>query len=172
MQFGVTSSHGPFISSGVITTSSKTASAAVSAAAAAISNNAAAASKAMSLRVLRNPQDGSADLLLQLALAPSYVTYNNSAIQGVVGFFKSEESLELSRLQAQAAARTDKLRHMAQLQLKALSERSMEQKPRMRLYMTLHAPKVAVPGETAALVVFGHLRQGRQAVQTRGVLAV
>lgn len=131
------------MSSGVIPAHGNTA--AVSAAAAA-AGNIAGGSRAMSLRVLRNPQDGSADLLVQLALAPSYVTYNNTAIQDVVEFFKSEDALELSRLQAQAAARTDKLRHMAQLQLKALSERSMEQKPRMKLYMTLHAPKVAVPG--------------------------
>jgi hypothetical protein len=100
----------------------------------------------MSLRLLRNPQDGSCDLLVQLAVAPSYVTYNNAAIADVAGFFRTEEALELSRLQAQAAARTDKLRHMAQLQLRALSQRSTESKPRMRLAMTLHAPKVAVPG--------------------------
>lgn len=100
----------------------------------------------MSLRLVRNPQDGSTDLLVQLAVAPSYVTYDEAALADMSGFFKSEESLQLSRLQAQAAARTDKLRHMAQLQLRALSQRSTEQKTRMRLSMTLHAPKVAVPG--------------------------
>jgi len=96
--------------------------------------------------MLRNPQDNSADLILRVAIAPSYVTYSKAAVQDVVGFFRSEESVELSRLQAQAAARTDKLRHMAQLQLQALSERSAQQKPRMKLLMTLHAPKVAIPG--------------------------
>jgi hypothetical protein len=100
----------------------------------------------MSLRLLRNPQDVSCDLVVQVAVAPSYVTYNNAALAEVAGFFKTEEALELSRLQAQAAARTDKLRHMAQLQLRALSQRSNASKPRMRLAMTLHAPKVAVPG--------------------------
>lgn len=101
---------------------------------------------ALSARVLRNPQDDSADLVVRVAVAPSYVTYNNAAVQDVVGFFRSDETLELSRLQAQAAARTDKLRHMAQLQLQALSQRSAQQKPRMQLLMTLHAPKIAIPG--------------------------
>lgn len=109
-----------------------------------------AAHHAMSLRLLRNPQDGSCDLLVQLAVAPSYVTYNHAALAEVAGFFRPEEALELSRLQAQAAARTDKLRHMAQLQLRALSQRSAEARPRMRLAMTLHAPKVAVPGAQLA----------------------
>lgn len=96
--------------------------------------------------MLRNPQDNSADLILRVAIAPSYVTYSSAAVQDVAGFFRSDESLELSRLQAQAAARTDKLRHMAQLQLQALSQRSAQQKPRMQLLMTLHAPKIAIPG--------------------------
>lgn len=128
------------MSSGVITTDRKAASPGAP-------GSTTGGGKAMSLRLLRNPQDGSADLLVQLALAPSYVTYNNTAIQDVMEFFKSEEALELSRLQAQAAARTDKLRRMAQLQLKALSQRNQQQRARMRLFMTLHAPKVAVPGK-------------------------
>eukprot|EP00879_Flechtneria_rotunda_P014384 GHRR01015031.1.p1 GENE.GHRR01015031.1~~GHRR01015031.1.p1 ORF type:complete len:739 (+),score=279.88 GHRR01015031.1:222-2438(+) len=137
-KFGITSAHGPLIASGTISTSDEERTAA------------ATPGSAMSLRLLRNPQDDSADVLVRLTLAPSYVTYNTMAIQEVAGFFKSDESLELSRLQAQAAARTDKLRHMAQLQLRALSERNAKEKPRMQLYMTLHAPKIAVPGELAA----------------------
>ena len=43
-------------------------------------------------------------------------------------------------------ARTDKLRRMAQLQIAALSQRNAKKKPRMRLVMTLHAPKIAIPG--------------------------
>jgi hypothetical protein len=135
LQFGVTSCHGPFITSGLISTSSKQAGAAGGSQA-----------SALSARILRNPQDNSADLILRVAIAPSYVTYSSAAVQDVVGFFRSDEPLELSRLQAQAAARTDKLRHMAQLQLQALSQRSAQQKPRMQLLMTLHAPKVAIPG--------------------------
>lgn len=40
------------------------------------------------------------------------------ALQDILGFFKQQSPMELSRLQAQAAARTDKLTRMAQLQLK------------------------------------------------------
>ena len=54
--------------------------------------------------------------------------------------------MELSRLQAQAQARTDKLARMAQLQLQALSARSREARPKLLLSMTLHAPKVAISG--------------------------
>lgn len=106
--------------------------------------------------MLRDPQDNSADLILRVAIAPSYVTYSKAAVLDVVGFFRSEESVELSRLQAQAAARTDKLRHMAQLQLQALSERSAQQNPRMKLMMTLHAPKVAIPGGPPQADVWCH----------------
>jgi hypothetical protein len=140
LQFGVTSSHGPFISSGLITTSGKQAG-----------TSAGGQVSALSARVLRNPQDNSADLVLRVAIAPSYVTYSSAAVQDVVGFFRSDESMELSRLQAQAAARTDKLRHMAQLQLQALSQRTAQQKPRMQLLMTLHAPKIAIPGGSARM---------------------
>lgn len=139
LQFGVTSSHGPFISSGLITTSGKQA------------GTAGGQVSALSARVLRSPQDNSADLVLRVAIAPSYVTYSSAAVQDVVGFFRSDESMELSRLQAQAAARTDKLRHMAQLQLQALSQRTAQQKPRMQLLMTLHAPKIAIPGGNTRL---------------------
>ena len=52
-------------------------------------------------------QDRSADYVLRLALAPSYVTYNKKAIEEVADFFKSDRPMELSRLQAQAAARSD-----------------------------------------------------------------
>lgn len=138
LQFGVTSRYGPFISSGLIATSHKHQHGGQS-----WGSNA----SALSARVLRNPQDNSADLILRVAVAPSYVTYSPAAVQDVTAFFKSDEVLELSRLQAQAAARTDKLKHMAQLQLQALSQRSTQQKPRMQLLMTLHAPKVAIPGK-------------------------
>jgi Repeating coiled region of VPS13 len=128
--------HGPIMSSGLINPS--------------MDSSASGAGDALALRLVRAPQDGSADLLVQLALAPSYVTYSASTLSDVAHFFRSEGSLELSSLQAQAAARTDKLRHMAQLQLRALSKRGNSaalDKPRMQLAMTLHAPKVAIPGE-------------------------
>jgi hypothetical protein len=140
LQFGVTSAHGPFISSGFISTDAARPSATAA--------GAPASSSALAVRMLRNPQDGSADLQLHVAMAPSYVTYSPAAVQDVVDFFRSEQTLELSRLQAQAAARTDKLRRMAQLQIAAMSQQqqSQGQKQRMQLVMTLHAPKVAIPG--------------------------
>lgn len=68
----------------------------------------------------------------------------------MLGFFKQESPMELSRLQAQAQANTDRLAHMAQLQLKALSARHQEAKPKLLLSMTLHAPKVAIAGESSS----------------------
>jgi vacuolar protein sorting-associated protein 13A/C len=86
-------------------------------------------------------------VVVTFKLAPSYVTYNQAAISEVQHFFSAgEQQLELSSLQAQAAARADKLRNLAQTQLNAMSARNAQQKPRLLLSMTLHAPKVAIPG--------------------------
>jgi vacuolar protein sorting-associated protein 13A/C len=102
----------------------------------------------MDLHVVRQPQDGTADLQVTVKLAPSYVTYKQAAIAEVQKFFSSgEQQLELSALQAQAAARADKLRRMAQTQLNAMSKRNAAQKPRLQLKMTLNAPKIAIPSE-------------------------
>ncbi len=43
---------------------------------------------AISVHVVRKPQDGSADLAVGLLVAPSYVTYNKAAIEDIAGFFK------------------------------------------------------------------------------------
>lgn len=56
-QFGVNTAHGPLLSSGLISQG--------------------AASRAVSARVVHRPQDDSADLVVNLMLAPSYVTYHN-----------------------------------------------------------------------------------------------
>ena len=47
--------------------------------------------KAMEIEYVQSPQDGSADAVLNLALAPSYITYNAASIQRVSGFFASEK---------------------------------------------------------------------------------
>lgn len=86
LQFGVTSAHGPLLSSGLLSGSTD-------------QGSAAARSSAISAQVIKNPQDGKADVVVRLAVAPSYVTYNNNAIQDVVGFFKADSPMELSRLQ-------------------------------------------------------------------------
>jgi hypothetical protein len=153
-QFGVHSSHGPLLSSGMLTRTGAPApvrgpAAAAGAPGAPPPPPGGRAGGAVSLHLLKHPQDGSADYVARLAVAPSYVTYNRYAITEVAEFFKSDRPMELSRLQAQAAARTDKLRHMAQLQLKAMSLRNAKEKPSLLLGVTMHAPKVAIPGAAA-----------------------
>lgn len=46
---------------------------------------------ALTLSLKQHPQDESADLALDLKLAPSYVTYHAAAVQRVLNFFKSEQ---------------------------------------------------------------------------------
>lgn len=45
-----------------------------------------------------------------------------SSLDAILDFFKTDEQIEISRLQAQASARADQFRRMAQLQLQALSK--------------------------------------------------
>lgn len=45
-----------------------------------------------------------------------------SSLDAIIDFFKTDEQIEISRLQAQASARADQFRRMAQLQLQALSK--------------------------------------------------
>ena len=40
---------------------------------------------------MQAPQDGSADTVLHLALAPSYITYNAASIKRISGFFASQK---------------------------------------------------------------------------------
>ena len=47
--------------------------------------------KAAEVEFVQHPQDGSADAVLNLALAPSYITYNAASVQRVSGFFASEK---------------------------------------------------------------------------------
>ena len=150
VQFGINSAHGPLVSSGLI---SSFASQAPAVAAGTLTQSPSLSStlppsrRALALHLLRQPQDQRADVVVTFKLAPSYVTYNQAAISEVQRFFSAgEQQLELSSLQAQAAARTDKLRNLAQTQLNAMSARNAQQKPRLLLSMTLHAPKVAIPG--------------------------
>lgn len=153
-QFGVHSAHGPLLSSGLLRGGAAglrgTTTNAAAAAAGAAPGQGRSGTGAVSLHVLKHPQDGAADFVVRLAVAPSYVTYNRRALNEVSDFFKSDRPMELSRLQAQAAARTDQLRRMAQLQLKAMSIRNAKEKPRLLLGVTMHAPKIAIPGACAA----------------------
>jgi hypothetical protein len=47
--------------------------------------------QALELEYVQKPQDGSADAVLRLALAPSYVTYHRVTIDRVSHFFRSEK---------------------------------------------------------------------------------
>lgn len=58
---------------------------------------------ALSLRYVGKPQDGRADAIVDLCIAPSYVTYNRAAIQRIADFFKAQDSAEFSRLTAQVS---------------------------------------------------------------------
>ena len=54
---------------------------------------------------MQAPQDGSADTVLHLALAPSYITYNAASTKRISGFFASQKVLadHLTGLDHQAA---------------------------------------------------------------------
>jgi hypothetical protein len=159
-QFGVHSAHGPLLSSGLLRGGNAGLKGTTTGAAAAAAGAAPGQGRtggAVSVHLLKHPQDGSADYSVKLAVAPSYVTYNRVAISEVADFFKSDRPMELSRLQAQAAARTDKLRHMAQLQIKAMSARNAKEKPRLLLGVTMHAPKIAIPDEWGSTTLIADL---------------
>ena len=48
---------------------------------------------ALEVEFVQAPQDGSADTVLHLALAPSYITYNAASIKRISGFFASQKVL-------------------------------------------------------------------------------
>ncbi|GFR52305.1 hypothetical protein Agub_g14842, partial [Astrephomene gubernaculifera] len=101
----------------------------------------------------RRPQDGAADAVVSLRLAPSYLTYNAAALRCVAAFFASDKQLQVGTLQAQAAARAQQLQRLAQLRLRALSSSSTsptaseQQRPRLALSLIMHAPKLALPDD-------------------------
>lgn len=57
---------------------------------------------AFRLLLVQQPQDGSADACLSLELAPSYVTYNAAAVEGVSSFFATSQALDLTSLQVRS----------------------------------------------------------------------
>ena len=48
--------------------------------------------QALVVQLVQQPQDGSADTAVRLALAPSYVTYLPPAIDRVADFFRTEQA--------------------------------------------------------------------------------
>ena len=47
--------------------------------------------RAMELRYIQKPQDGSADARVNLDVAPAFVTYNAKALANVMTFFRTDE---------------------------------------------------------------------------------
>eukprot|EP00884_Botryococcus_braunii_P010315 jgi/Botrbrau1/19285/Bobra.0073s0028.1 len=117
-----------------------------------------AALKALELEYIQKPQDGSADAVLHLALAPSYVTYHRRTIDRVTHFFHTEKELDLSALGAQAIAQVERAQKAAREQLAA----ALNRKPRLILRLQLDAPKIAIPvpatdGEAGRLTLVADL---------------
>lgn len=56
------------------------------------------ARQALLVQLVQQPQDGSADTAVRLALAPSYVTYLPAAVERVLDFFRTEQVRELEQL--------------------------------------------------------------------------
>ncbi|KAG1659488.1 hypothetical protein FOA52_005351 [Chlamydomonas sp. UWO 241] len=100
------------------------------------------AGSAFAMSFVSKPQDGSADAVVDLNIAPSFATYSPGAVSGITGFFapvEGTQGLQLTTLQAQAAARAEQLRKLAQFQLRSLS--AAEEKPKLQLSLSCHAPK-------------------------------
>lgn len=47
--------------------------------------------QALKLEFIQKPQDGRADTVLNLAIAPSFVMYNGQTVKRVTDFFHTEE---------------------------------------------------------------------------------
>lgn len=61
------------------------------------------ARQALLVQLVQQPQDGSADTAVRLALAPSYVTYLPAAVERVLDFFRTEQVRELEQLRGNVA---------------------------------------------------------------------
>lgn len=46
---------------------------------------------AMEVELIQAPQDGSADTIVNLVLAPSYITYHAATVERLLGFFHTEQ---------------------------------------------------------------------------------
>lgn len=93
---GVTTPMGPLLSSGLLAPQTLSPSQAVALSQAGLQP---LQGSAFRLQLVQQPQDGSADACLSLELAPSYVTYNAAAVEGVSRFFATSQALDLTALQ-------------------------------------------------------------------------
>lgn len=102
---------------------------------------------ALALDITKAPQDGSADIVARLLIAPSFATYVPAALNAVHAFFATPgpTTTEFVALQARATAQAEALRKLAALQLQALG--AERERPKLLLDAVAYAPKVAVPDE-------------------------
>lgn len=108
---------------------------------------------ALALDFTQAPQDNSADAVVQLLVAPSYVTYVPAAFDAISNFFSppGAASRELVALQARAAAQAEALKQLAALRLRSLS--LARDKPKLLVHAVAHAPKIAIPNATSTTVL-------------------
>ncbi|KAK9815130.1 hypothetical protein WJX73_008307 [Symbiochloris irregularis] len=99
------------------------------------------ARNALEVELVQAPQDGSADTTINLALAPSFITYHASTVQRLQDMFHTEQVVDLSALGAQAIAQVERARRQAAAQLSAV----MQNRPKLKLHAQLDGPKIAVP---------------------------
>ncbi|KAJ9533197.1 hypothetical protein QJQ45_018304 [Haematococcus lacustris] len=125
------------------------------------------AQNAMALEVVRAPQDNSSDVTASLLIAPSFITYVPEAVAAVTRFFTLHRDLDLVALQAQATSRAEALRRAAAQQLSALS--LLDSRPRLRLTLCAHAPKVALPAPSGQALLL--LDLGRFSLHSNSDLA-
>lgn len=57
-----------------------------------IDEEAGSSKNALQVECITSPQDGSADTIVKLALAPSYITYHAATVQRLMHFFHTEQA--------------------------------------------------------------------------------
>ena len=104
------------------------------------------ADEALSVKFTRNPQDNSADAVLDATLEPSYVFYDPHVVSNVVQFFKPPDELQihdLSEISLVAANQLERAKRLAADYAVA----AWSGKPRLNMRMALNAPKISIPSD-------------------------
>lgn len=103
--------------------------------------------RALSVNVIKSPQDGRADVIVDGELTPSYVYYSSSTVQKVADFFHASPAegtdFDFSSLSATATTQLEKARRLAA----AYAASALRSRPHLKLKLALHAPKIAIPIE-------------------------
>jgi hypothetical protein len=83
-------------------------------------------------------------VVVDLKIAPSFITYVPAAVEAVQRFFILHKDLELAALTVRAQSQAEALRRGAALQLAAIAK--AQSRPRLELSLCAHAPKVGGSG--------------------------